>query len=695
MKELMFKFSLFVLFVFLLGGNVLSAVDAPELRCVSVDSVGDVTLTWVSPADPSNEFLSYNVFVSPNKTGPFTSTVVNGIATNSFVDNINDASLNSYFYYLETVYDDGFGPMSSVSSVIGETILPIFGIVTDSTAIVNWNPVFDPNIVSNSGVYSIFRRIGTVGSFTNIGTANYGNENISDVFKVCSEIIFYRIETIDGSGCVSKSAFLQGEFEDETSPATPIYDSITVDNSSQKVVMGWKPSSSQDTEGYIILYYTKATAAYGIRDTVLGINSTVYLENSPLIDPTLNWEQYTLFAFDSCGYPLKNSSPGADFQKTMHLTFVPNTCDNTVTLTWTAYWNWLDLDGYEVLVSVNGSPYQLAATIAATDTTFTHQKTDDLAIYCYKISAVNVTRTKTSSSNRQCATANSLIIPAKQYFKKVTVENNQDIQIESLTDSNLAVSNYVLFRSLERFEYFFEVGRTPFDNSSIIKMNDVNANVDQTSYYYRIGVEDTCGSLLFISRPASSIFLKGVMDEDSLNVSLTWNEYFGWDTVFSGVEEYAINLIIDGQKMQVGTVPSGITNFIVPMLDKITLGANFCFQIEAREGDGNRFGQKDTVVSNQVCFTDNLKVFVPNAFRPGGENPVFYPVFSFGDISSYHMYIYDRWGQLIYETIDINQGWDGMVNDGLAEFGVYVYRLEVANFTGAHYKKSGTFVLLR
>ncbi|MGK0286029.1 MAG: hypothetical protein ACI9GM_001073, partial [Salibacteraceae bacterium] len=109
MKELMFKFSLFVLFVFLLGGNVLSAVDAPELRCVSVDSVGDVTLTWVSPADPSNEFLSYNVFVSPNKTGPFTSTVVNGIATNSFVDNINDASLNSYFYYLETVYDDGFG----------------------------------------------------------------------------------------------------------------------------------------------------------------------------------------------------------------------------------------------------------------------------------------------------------------------------------------------------------------------------------------------------------------------------------------------------------------------------------------------------------------------------------------------------------------------------------------------------------
>ncbi|MFT4753728.1 MAG: hypothetical protein ACI85Q_001276 [Salibacteraceae bacterium] len=35
------------------------------------------------------------------------------------------------------------------------------------------------------------------------------------------------------------------------------------------------------------------------------------------------------------------------------------------------------------------------------------------------------------------------------------------------------------------------------------------------------------------------------------------------------------------------------------------------------------------------------------------------------------------------------------MNDGLAEFGVYVYRLEVANFTGAHYKKSGTFVLLR
>ena len=678
----------------LLMHSAFAAVNPPVLKCVSVDELGNTLLTWEKPVDPANEFLNYKVFISDTKSGPYTSINVSGLNTTTYMDNVNKANISSFYYYLVSVYDDGSGVKSSMASDTGKSILPIFTVVSDSTAKIEWNPVFDPNTTSSAGVYSIYRRIGA-NSFTRIGTTNYGTETYSDKFKVCSEVISYRIEISDANGCVSKSSVLSDLFEDRTPPATPVYDSITVDGTSQKVVMGWEPSTSLDTEGYLVLYWTKSPPSYSIRDTVWGINNTSFTESLAAIDPALTWEQFTVTAFDSCRHPSANTSAAADDQRTMNLNYTLNTCENTVALSWTPYINWLDLDSYEILVSVNGGSFKKEASVSSTDTIYTYKRTNNLASYCYKIKAVNTLKTRSSTSNSQCVSASSVVVPAMQYFKKISVQNNRDVYIESLTDATLPVSQYVLYRSLEELDNFFEVARIPFDNSSIIEMNDLNANVDQTSYYYRIGVEDTCGNLMFLSDPASSIFLKGVMDESTLEVELSWNEYLGWQSVSSSVEEYAVNLITDGYKTQVGSVAKGVTNFSFLLEDEITEGANFCFEIEAREASGNKFSQRDTVFSNQVCFTENLKVFVPNAFRPNGANPVFLPVLSFGDVSTYHIIIYDKWGGKVFETDNINEGWNGTVNGKLAEFGAYVYHLEVANFTGANYIKGGTFVLLR
>lgn len=687
--------------VFLLCSVVAhAAVLPPELKCVSVDANGQATITWIPPADPLNEFVEYQVFVSDTKNGAYTMNVVGNITTTTFTDVINDANLGDYFYFVQTVYNEGAGDVNSMSSDTAGSILPIFGPVTDSTAVVEWDPVFVPNIGSNSGNYEVYRKIGSQGNYVLIGNPIYGDEHIFDEFKVCFDTIYYRIENTDASGCTSVSAILIDEFKDATAPAIPKFDSITVfdNNGVQQVQLGWSPSTSLDTRGYTVFYWTKATQSYVPRDTILGINNTIFQESLPVIDPSIDWAMYTINAFDSCvtvDDPNGNTSAGADEQRTIHLTITPNNCEGTITLNWTPYINWPDIDGYEILVSVNNGPYLVAKDLPVTDTVFVHQKTDDLAKFCYKVRGYSTNHERTSTSNFKCAIANSAIIPSRQYFKRITVENNEDVLVESLTDTTLPVSQYVLFRSLEKVENFFEVDRIPFENSSIISFNDYNASVDQTSYYYRIGVEDTCGSLLFITQPGASIFLEGIMDEDSLNVMLSWNEYQGWDTVSSGVDEYAINLIIDGNKMEVGSVANGVTNFTYLIDDKITLGANFCFEIEAREADGNRFGMRDTVLSNQVCFTDNLKVFVPNAFRPNGQNPVFYPVISYGEISTYSMKIYDRWGGVVFETNEISEGWDGTLSGSNAPLGAYVYYIEVANFTGAIYKKRGTFVLLR
>ena len=152
----------FLLFAFAANG----AVNPPQLRCASVDLNGNTTITWIPPSDPLNEFVRYDVFVSNNKNGPYTSTIVNGIGTVSDTDLLNDASVSSYFYFVRTVYNEGAGDVSSSTSDTLQTILPTVGPKTDSTAQIEWEPLFSPNIPSSSGVYRVYRKIGGGGTYT-------------------------------------------------------------------------------------------------------------------------------------------------------------------------------------------------------------------------------------------------------------------------------------------------------------------------------------------------------------------------------------------------------------------------------------------------------------------------------------------------------------------------------------------------
>lgn len=98
------------------------------------------------------------------------------------------------------------------------------------------------------------------------------------------------------------------------------------------------------------------------------------------------------------------------------------------------------------------------------------------------------------------------------------------------------------------------------------------------------------------------------------------------------------------------------------------------------------------VVSDQGCLDttsrlivvkDQLLVFVPNTFTPDGDeyNNVFMPIISAGiDFKSYELYIYNRWGQLVFESRDLGIGWDGNYNGQLVQEGIYTwviyYKLE-------------------
>jgi gliding motility-associated-like protein len=97
-----------------------------------------------------------------------------------------------------------------------------------------------------------------------------------------------------------------------------------------------------------------------------------------------------------------------------------------------------------------------------------------------------------------------------------------------------------------------------------------------------------------------------------------------------------------------------------------------------------------------------LELTMPNAFTPDGNgiNDIFRPVL-LGDIvpSRFLMQIYNRWGELVYETNDYTAGWDGFVKGSLAPSGVYAYIIsfEVPGYINVTVKSPvrGSVTLLR
>ena len=71
------------------------------------------------------------------------------------------------------------------------------------------------------------------------------------------------------------------------------------------------------------------------------------------------------------------------------------------------------------------------------------------------------------------------------------------------------------------------------------------------------------------------------------------------------------------------------------------------------------------------------QVFVPNAFSPdfNGYNDYFRP-YSNCLLENYSLKIFNRWGALVFESSDINTGWDGRFQNKDVNNGVYVYLLE-------------------
>ncbi len=112
----------------------------------------------------------------------------------------------------------------------------------------------------------------------------------------------------------------------------------------------------------------------------------------------------------------------------------------------------------------------------------------------------------------------------------------------------------------------------------------------------------------------------------------------------------------------------------------------------------NQYGCKDTI-EKTVIISPEFTIYIPNAFSPNGDgdNDTFIPIGNDIDVSEFELFIFDRWGNLIFQSNEINKPWDGKINHGkeLAPQDTYVYSIKITDFNQQKHGYKGIVSLIK
>ena len=101
--------------------------------------------------------------------------------------------------------------------------------------------------------------------------------------------------------------------------------------------------------------------------------------------------------------------------------------------------------------------------------------------------------------------------------------------------------------------------------------------------------------------------------------------------------------------------------------------------------------------SSKICVTiSESKLVMPNAFSPNGDNHNDkYQAKEYQSLVEFHAYIFNRWGQKLYEWSDPSDGWDGTHNGKPVKEGVYFVVVKARGADGIVYNIRKDVNLLR
>ena len=270
-------------------------------------------------------------------------------------------------------------------------------------------------------------------------------------------------------------------------------------------------------------------------------------------------------------------------------------------------------------------------------------------------------------------------------------------------DTAADVSSYIIKRTTDPMSVYETIGSvTAFSgmNPMVQFTDDINVDANNTYYFYKVETINTCGDLKFTSNIARTIWLQVLSDPSQGTNTLTFTQYDGW---LGNVQKYDVYRAVGGiwESSPVSSVAmfSDTTIYVDNVFDITQGDGEFCYKIIATENPVPHVGNlaEATSTSNEDCAFHDPLLYVPNAFAPTSHiNYEFKPVLTFPDPTSYVLQIYNKWGQKIFETGDVNEGWNGrMENTGkMCQVDTYVYLIKFKSGEGDEFEKRGMVTLV-
>jgi PKD repeat protein len=318
-------------------------------------------------------------------------------------------------------------------------------------------------------------------------------------------------------------------------PIDPIASASVLSDTETEIT--WFNSSANDVAAYLLYRYNPATANW---DLIHSDNAPVPASTAATtayIDTALNTKgtsySYKLQTIDECGYTYPLDS------LTAHTTINISTTGNglTINVSWTPYagCNFNEYRLYRTELP-SGSPV-LIATLPSSTLQYTDTSILCPVQYNYRIQTDDLcARPFNSWSDTSAIWPENIFEDQQSSLVRTTVVDDQYTLTEWLppTVHPDRVTEYQIFRSTDNIN-FTQVGTVP---AGITSYNDMDVDVDQNSYTYRVIVVNDCGTSGPESNIGKSILVEGFWKD--YRTYLNWTPYLLWNT---GVERYIIEYL--------------------------------------------------------------------------------------------------------------------------------------------------------
>ena len=657
-----------------------SVIPPTTIQCIQTDENDNVTIYWEDVSDPDGVFEGYEI----HRLGDGVIGTINDVNVTNFTINGDGNQVNDYFVrILSGCNGNSFSDSDTTKNIFLSVNNPANG-----EAFLEWNHPRANPLSHYGNHYHIYRQVPGE-AWELIDSIPVALRSYRDTITICEGYIDYRVE-LPTATCTFISNIDGDDFEDMITPDIPFIYSASVDSITGNVLITWSENSQTDTYGYVIYTLDQNGFLFEL-DTIWGRENTSYLHNVVKNEPLT----YSVAAFDSCftntNPPTYQTSAKSEVHVTNFLSAELNVCNRNILISWTGYEGFETDPNYEVWGIRNETTWELLSSTQQPSYVHPIEFGDE---YRFLVKAIDTEKDTSALSNIVEVSFDQGSGPTYSYLAYATVVG-QNVEILH----RLSLDGGVQWIKLQRYNtssaQFEEIDEKLVTNNTEIFFVDEEAEPHRRASTYRTVLVDTCDQVIGVSNIGRTIFAQAITEEDAMVHTIQWTPYEEFEGktiryfIYRGFDgNYDSNPFAETNH-NVTTVTDSVIQFVDNHQGKI------CYYIEALEGQ-NQLAISETSQSNMICPVLEPLVYIPNAFTVGGLNPRFKPETRMHRIDQYQFEIYDRYGRVIFETGDPNEGWDGSIHNGnrVAREGVYVYRLSIRDGNGIEVLRHGHVTLL-